>query len=81
MPRTQKPSGKTRHDPLHIQLDEDEVQAKYGRLSQPGKRKKSRKSLTEDDENAEVRFTIRLFSILLRLWSGYFRSKDVKADL
>ncbi|KAF7978307.1 hypothetical protein HWV62_909 [Athelia sp. TMB] len=55
MPRAQqKPSGKTRHDPLHVQLDEDEVQAKYGRLSQPGKRKKSRKSLNDDDESGEV---------------------------
>ncbi|KAH7930048.1 Bystin-domain-containing protein [Leucogyrophana mollusca] len=44
MPRVQK-SGKQRHDPLYAQLDEDELQAKYGRISQPGKRQKSRKAL------------------------------------
>ncbi|KAH7916148.1 Bystin-domain-containing protein [Hygrophoropsis aurantiaca] len=49
MPRVQK-SGKQRHDPLYSQLDEDELQAKYGRLSQPGKRQKSRKG--EDDNEA-----------------------------
>ena len=52
MPRAQKSSGKSRHDPLIVQLDEDEVQAKYGRLSQPGKRTKSRTSSTRDDEDA-----------------------------
>ncbi|KAG6864583.1 hypothetical protein C0991_008493 [Blastosporella zonata] len=51
MPRATK-SAKTRHDPLLAQLNEDEVEAKYGRISQPGKRKKSRKGT--DDENAEV---------------------------
>ncbi|EGO01545.1 hypothetical protein SERLA73DRAFT_166090 [Serpula lacrymans var. lacrymans S7.3] len=54
MPRTQKPAGKARHDPLYVQLGEDELQAKYGRLSQPGKRKKSRKSSGDDDENGET---------------------------
>lgn len=54
MPRSTKPSGKSRHDPLHVQLDDDELHAKYGRISKPGKRKKSRKSQTEDEENGEV---------------------------
>ncbi|TFK43300.1 Bystin-domain-containing protein [Crucibulum laeve] len=53
MPRSQK-AGKARHDPLLVQLDGDEVEAKYGRISQPGKRKKSRKSALDDDENGEV---------------------------
>ncbi|KAF8076006.1 Bystin-domain-containing protein [Lyophyllum atratum] len=53
MPRTTKP-GKSRHDPLLVQLDEDEVQAKYGRISEPGKEKKSKKSLSVEDENSEV---------------------------
>lgn len=54
MPRATKPSGKTRHDPLHVQLDDDELHAKYGRVSQPGKRKKSKKSDREDGEDSEV---------------------------
>lgn len=51
MPRAQKSSGKSRHDPLIVQLDEDEVQAKYGRLSQPGKRKKFKTGAMGDDED------------------------------
>ncbi|KAF9076615.1 Bystin-domain-containing protein [Rhodocollybia butyracea] len=54
MPRAAKPSGKSRHDPLLVQLDEDEQEVKYGRISQPGKRKKSLKKSSEDDENLEV---------------------------
>lgn len=55
MPRASRPGGKSRHDPLLVQLDEDEVAAKYGRISEPGKRKKSRKSKDNDDEgNTEV---------------------------
>lgn len=55
MPRALK-SGKPRHDPLHVQLDDDELLAKYGRVSQPGKRKKSRQSKNdgEEDANSEV---------------------------
>ncbi|KAH6915219.1 cell adhesion protein byn-1 [Coprinopsis sp. MPI-PUGE-AT-0042] len=49
MPRAQKPS-KPRHDPLHVQLDEDEVNSKYGRISQPGKRKKSKRADQDEDE-------------------------------
>lgn len=52
MPRAQK-SGKARHDPLIVQLDEDAVEAKYGRVSLPGKRKKSKRQ-SEEDENADV---------------------------
>lgn len=53
MPRAVKSSGKARHDPLHIQLKEDEVHEKYGNVSRPGKRRKSSKS-EGDDENKEV---------------------------
>ncbi|EKM80255.1 hypothetical protein AGABI1DRAFT_99864 [Agaricus bisporus var. burnettii JB137-S8] len=49
MPRAQSQPQKPRHAPLHVQLNEDQAQAKYGRLSQPGKRKKSRKS--DDDHD------------------------------
>ncbi|KAG1863704.1 Bystin-domain-containing protein [Suillus subluteus] len=52
MPRVHK-SVKPRHDPLHAQLDVDEAQAKYGRVSQPGKRTKRQKS-SGDEENTEV---------------------------
>ncbi|KAJ3566958.1 hypothetical protein NP233_g6664 [Leucocoprinus birnbaumii] len=51
MPRAQKPAQKPRHDPLHVQLNEDEVEAKYGRISQPGKRKKTHKA---DDDGGDV---------------------------
>ncbi|KAG6331256.1 hypothetical protein ID866_7831 [Astraeus odoratus] len=52
MPRTQK-SAKPRHDPLLTQINEDELFEKYGRVSQPGKRKKARKSNAEE-ESGEV---------------------------
>lgn len=52
MPRVQK-SVKQRRDPLHAQLDVDEAQAKYGRISQPGKRTKRQKS-SGDEETIEV---------------------------
>ncbi|KAG6813451.1 hypothetical protein H0H92_010785 [Tricholoma furcatifolium] len=52
MPRATKTS-KARHDPLLAQINDDEFHEKYGRVSQPGKRKKSRKSLG-DDEQSEV---------------------------
>ncbi|KAJ3777462.1 Bystin-domain-containing protein [Lentinula raphanica] len=54
MPRVAKPSGKARHDPLLVQLDEDQQEIKYGRVSQPGKRKKSSRKSVLEDENSEV---------------------------
>ncbi|KAI6046463.1 Bystin-domain-containing protein [Pisolithus marmoratus] len=39
MPRAQKSTAKPRHDPLLTQINEHELIAKYGRVSQPGKRK------------------------------------------
>lgn len=62
MPRTTKPTGKTRHDPLYVQLKEDELQEKYGSVSRPGKRKKTRDE--NDDEGGEVREMIILVELL-----------------
>ncbi|KAH9950103.1 cell adhesion protein byn-1 [Amylocystis lapponica] len=53
MPRATKPTGKTRHDPLHVQLGEDELHEKYGKISRPGKRTKSRTN-DSDGEDGEV---------------------------
>ncbi|KAL4241244.1 bystin family protein [Abortiporus biennis] len=54
MPRATKPSGKSRHDPLYVQLGEDEQHAKYGKLSQPNKRRKSKTKGDEDEESGET---------------------------
>ncbi|KAH8986300.1 Bystin-domain-containing protein [Lactarius akahatsu] len=55
MPRIQKPSpGKSRHDPLHVDIAADDVYAKYGNVSKPGKRKKSRHSKHDDEDGAEA---------------------------
>lgn len=54
MPRATKPSGKSRHDPLHVQLRQDEVTAKYGKVSNPTKRSKASKRSHGDEENDEV---------------------------
>ncbi|KZT13102.1 cell adhesion protein byn-1 [Laetiporus sulphureus 93-53] len=53
MPRAAKSTGKERHDPLHVQIAEDELHAKYGRVSRPGKRVKT-KNPKPDDEAGEV---------------------------
>jgi essential nuclear protein 1 len=51
MPRAAaKPTGKSRHDPLLVQLREDEVAEKYGRVSQPGRRKKARNADADAEE-------------------------------
>ena len=51
MPRIQKPTtGKSRHDPLHVDIATDDTYAKYGNVSKPGKRKKSRHSKHDDEE-------------------------------
>ena len=55
MPRAQKPASKPKHDPLHIQLHEDSVHAKYGDVSQPGKRKKSKRDKPDRESGDEVR--------------------------
>ncbi|KAG9317136.1 Bystin-domain-containing protein [Chiua virens] len=55
MPRTQKPQ-KQRHDHLLAQLDADELYAKYGRVSQPGKRRKTH-SAEEDNDEVTPQFT------------------------
>ncbi|PCH41601.1 cell adhesion protein byn-1 [Wolfiporia cocos MD-104 SS10] len=54
MPRALKGTAKSRHDPLHIQLGEDELYAKYGRISQPGKRTKSKAKALDDEEGGEA---------------------------
>jgi len=55
MPRIGKSAGKSRHDPLLVQLDEDDAEVRYGRISQPGKRKKTKPSQANDgDDNGEV---------------------------
>lgn len=50
-----KSGTKARHDPLHVQLKEDENFSKYGKVSKPGKRTK--KQSGSGDENEEVRHT------------------------
>ncbi|KAH9970853.1 Bystin-domain-containing protein [Lactifluus volemus] len=48
MPRSQRPTPKSRHDPLHVDIAADELYAKYGNLS------RRRKSRQEDDNDQEV---------------------------
>ncbi|EIW82461.1 Bystin-domain-containing protein [Coniophora puteana RWD-64-598 SS2] len=53
MPRAQK-AQKPKHDPLLAQIYDDETYAKYGRVSRPGKRKKSRTTVDDGDEPSEA---------------------------
>ncbi|CAE6406218.1 unnamed protein product [Rhizoctonia solani] len=48
MPRATTPKDKTRHDPLHVQIGEDETYAKFGRVS-TNKRGKKRKSENQEE--------------------------------
>src|ERR1700761_2863010 len=50
MPRASKPSGTLRHDPLLVQPNDAHMEAKYGRISKPGKRRPS----SVHDEDLEV---------------------------
>lgn len=51
MPRIQNQStGKSRHDPLHVDLAADDTYAKYGNVSKPGRRKKSRHGQHDDEQ-------------------------------
>ncbi len=59
MPKAPKAPTKSKHDPLHVQIGDDEVYAKYGRISQPGRRRKS-KAKDDDDEAAEVSLSFLL---------------------
>lgn len=47
MPRTTTKKTTARHDPLHHVIGKDDELEKYGRVSQPGRRKKSRKGSDE----------------------------------
>ncbi|KAG8765067.1 snoRNA-binding rRNA-processing protein [Ceratobasidium sp. 428] len=53
MPRVSSASkGKARHDPLHVQLGEDETYSKFGRISSTSKREKKRRDKDEDELDA-----------------------------
>ncbi|KAL6306709.1 cell adhesion protein byn-1 [Sparassis latifolia] len=54
MPRVAKATGKNRHDPLHVQLGEDQLHEKYGRISRPGKRTKSKAKGDDGEEGGDV---------------------------
>ncbi|KAF9649319.1 cell adhesion protein byn-1 [Thelephora ganbajun] len=69
MPRAQKPASRPKHDPLHIQLHEDSVHAKYGNVSQPGKRKKSKRDKSdresEDETTLDPKTSKKIFELAL----------------
>lgn len=55
MPRIHNSStGKSRHDPLHVDIAADDTLAKYGNISKPGRRKKSRHDKHNDEDAGEV---------------------------
>ena len=62
MPKANRATGKTRHDPLYVQLKEDELHEKYGTVSQPGKRKKTRNSEVNEEEGGEETLSFPDFS-------------------
>ncbi|KAF7331751.1 hypothetical protein MKEN_00054900 [Mycena kentingensis (nom. inval.)] len=79
MPALRKSSGKSRHDPLLVQLADDDIQSRYGRLSQPGKRKKSKNSDEEDEVVLDQKSSKRIFE-LARDQQDELRLDDVDED-
>ena len=68
---------KIRHQPLHVEIDQDNDMVKYGRVSQPGKRHRSRKN--EDEREDEVcRPTSAPWSIHSTISQEVFDSKTSK---
>lgn len=66
MPKTTAPKkgDKSRHDPLHVQLNQDEVISKYGKVSKPGKRQKKRNSDEEEQETIlDSKTSQRIFAL------------------
>jgi essential nuclear protein 1 len=55
MPRSLKSSQKSRHDPLLRDIAADDLYAKYGNVSKPGRRKK-----TQHDEDGSGEVTLYL---------------------
>lgn len=63
MPRAVKPLAKPRHGPLHVQLNEDEVYSKFGKITKPGKRAKAHKGKgSDEEEGGEVRLSSKFSS-------------------
>lgn len=55
MPRVvKKPQNEVRHDPLYKELAEDDLVQKFGRVSKPGKRVKSKSGKNEEGGKEEV---------------------------
>ncbi|KAH7343520.1 Bystin-domain-containing protein [Rhizoctonia solani] len=64
MPRATTPKGKSRHDPLHVQIGEDETYAKFGRVSTSKKGKKRRSENEEELETAlDTRMSRKIFDL------------------
>jgi hypothetical protein len=80
MPRVARGAQKSRHDPLLVQLGNDEIEAKYGRVSQPGKRQKSSRNDDEGDSEVGCMIRLRRFGADHR-FKGHIRSKDIEANI
>ena len=81
VPKSAKSADKkNRHQPLHVAIDQENDMAKYGRVSLPGKRRRSRKS-EEQEREGEVRLwqlASAPWSILSTLSQEVFDSKTSK---
>jgi essential nuclear protein 1 len=86
MPRSLKPTPKSRHDPLHRDIAADDQYEKYGNVSTPGRRKKThRENEHDEDGGGEValsRQVNRPSNLLVTFYfSDHLGSKDLQTHL
>ncbi|KAG8822402.1 snoRNA-binding rRNA-processing protein [Serendipita sp. 401] len=79
MPKQNKvPSGKQRHDPLHVEIDADERLQKYGNVTHPGKRKSAKKP---DNEESETLLDSKTSRKILQLARDQQEELELKEEL
>jgi hypothetical protein len=81
MPRVSSSSkGKTRLDPLHVQLGDDETYSKFGRISSTSKREKKRPDEDENELDVGLSWHCLAFDELM-MFPGSTRRQDLSQDI
>jgi essential nuclear protein 1 len=68
MPRAPKPT-KQRHDPLHVEIEQDDSLRRFGRVSKPSKRR----GQDDEDDHADQRV-----SLIVRFFEELTNARSVR---